>query len=88
VKVAKYGLRDVMEKAIDATYENGVFKPKEPVDLEEKSEVRLHIESAPKTSDDDDDPTGGKAARRFIGFIKNELRDVPVARDHDKYLDK
>ncbi len=77
-----------MEKTIEATYENGVFKPKEPVDLEEKAEVRLHIESTPERAGEDDDPTGWKAARRFIGFIKGEPDGVPVAREHDKYLDE
>jgi predicted DNA-binding antitoxin AbrB/MazE fold protein len=86
--MVKCGSRDVMEKTIEATYEDGVFKPKEPVELEERTEVRLHVESAPRTSDDDDDPTGWKAARKFIGFIKDEPEGVPVARDHDKYLDK
>lgn len=77
-----------MEKTIEAVYENGVFIPKEPVDLDEKAEVRLHIESNSGTADEDDDPTGWKAARRFIGFIKDEPEGVPVARDHDKYLDE
>ena len=77
-----------MVKTIEATYENGVFKPKEPVELGDKTVVRLHIESPPQTPDEDDDPTGWKAARRFIGFIKDEPKGVPVARDHDKYLDE
>ena len=74
-----------MTKTIEAVYEKGVFKPKEPVDLEEKSEVRIIIESKPEL-DEDDDPTGWKAAQRFIGLIKDEPEGVPVAREHDKYL--
>ena len=72
-----------MTKTIEAVYEKGVFKPKEPVDLEEKSEVRIIIEGK---LDEDDDPTGWKATQRFIGLIKDEPEDVPVARNHDKHL--
>jgi predicted DNA-binding antitoxin AbrB/MazE fold protein len=39
-----------MTTVIEAVYENGVFKPKSPVDLAEKSEVRLLIESKTKLS--------------------------------------
>jgi predicted DNA-binding antitoxin AbrB/MazE fold protein len=31
--------------AVDAIYENGVLKPKTPVDLPEKAEVRITIET-------------------------------------------
>jgi len=79
-------LRDVMAKTIEATYENGVFKPKEPIELEDKSEVRLTVESKPKIYDDKEDPTGMKTVKSFIGFIKNAPEGVPIARDHDKYL--
>jgi predicted DNA-binding antitoxin AbrB/MazE fold protein len=33
--------------AVDATYEDGVLKPKTPVDLPEKAEVHLTIETEP-----------------------------------------
>lgn len=47
-----------MTMAIRAIYENGVFKPKKPVDLQEKTEVEVLIPtSAPA---DADDPTGWK----------------------------
>ena len=72
-----------MTKIIEAVFEKGVFKPKEPVDLEENSEVRIIIESKP---DEGDDQTGWKAAKRFIGLIKDETEGVPVARNHDKHL--
>jgi predicted DNA-binding antitoxin AbrB/MazE fold protein len=35
-----------MTIAVDAIYENGVLKPKTPVDLPDKAEVRLTIETA------------------------------------------
>ena len=34
-----------MTIAVDAVYENGVLKPKTPVDLPEKAEVRITIET-------------------------------------------
>jgi hypothetical protein len=45
---------------VKAIYENGVFKPREPVNLEEHTEVEVLI-PAPATTDADD-PTGWKAA--------------------------
>lgn len=77
-----------MEKTIEARYEDGVFIPKTPVDLEDNAEVRLIIESKPKIYDDEEDPSGYKTVRSFIGFIKTAPEGVPIARDHDKYLDE
>jgi len=40
-----------MSKTVDAIFENGVFKPKHPVDLDDKTEVRLivhHMQRAEK----------------------------------------
>ena len=65
---------------VKAIYEDGVFKPKEKVDLEEKTEVELEIKPAIPEDGDEDDP------RSFVGFIKNAPKGVPIARDHDKYL--
>jgi predicted DNA-binding antitoxin AbrB/MazE fold protein len=42
-----------MPTAVDAIYENGVFKPEKPVDLKDKTKVRLLIEeeaSTPRTA--------------------------------------
>jgi predicted DNA-binding antitoxin AbrB/MazE fold protein len=75
-----------MTTAVKAIYENGVFKPKEPVDLQEKTEVEVLIPTPAPA--DGDDPTGWKAAERFIGFIKDAPEGEPIARDHDKYLYK
>jgi len=72
-----------MTTAVKAVYEDGVFKPKEPVHLQEKTEVEVLIPAEPKQ--DDDDPTGWKAARRFIGLWKDAPAD-DIAEDHDKYL--
>lgn len=77
-----------MTKTVEAVYENGVFRPKAPVELEDKAEVRLLIETKPIIYDDEEDPTGWKTVRNFIGFITEAPEGVPIARDHDKYLDK
>jgi hypothetical protein len=67
---------------VKAIYENGVFRPQEPVHLKEHTEVEVLI---PVTaSADAGDPTGWKAAEALIGF----LDDAPVdmAEYHDRYL--
>ena len=74
-----------MAKMVEATYEDGVFKPKTPVELENKASVRLIIEEVPETGTDDD-PTGWKSAKRLIDLIQDEPEGLPVAREHDKYL--
>ena len=77
-----------MAKTVEATYEDGVFKPKTPVDIEDKATVRLIIETEPTIYDDDEDPTGHKTVRSFIGFIRTAPEGVPIARDHDQFLDE
>jgi len=73
---------------VKAIYENGVFRPVEPVDLEEKAEVDLEIRPASKPrAEEDDDPTGWKTAKELIGFIKEGPREY-LGRDHDEYLYK
>lgn len=71
-----------MTTAVKAIYEDGVFKPKEPVHLRDKTEVEVLIPSEPQA--DDDDPTGWKAARDLIGCIKDAPLDM--AENHDAYL--
>ena len=67
---------------VKAIYENGVFRPQEPVHLAERTEVEVLI-PAP-TSPDVDDPTGWKAAEALIGFIDDAPADM--AEQHDYYL--
>jgi predicted DNA-binding antitoxin AbrB/MazE fold protein len=71
-----------MTTAVKAVYENGVFKPKEPVELEEKTEVEVLIPSPPAA---DDDPTGWKTADELIGFIKDGPKG-PIGREHDEQI--
>ncbi len=73
-----------MTTAIDAVYENGVFKPEQPVPLKDKTKVHLVIETASAPSEDDD-PTGWKTADELIGFIKDGPKG-PIGEEHDKHL--
>lgn len=67
---------------VKAIYENGVFKPQEPVHLAERTEVEVLIPDT--TSPDLDDPTGWKAAEALIGFVVDAPPDM--AEHHDAYL--
>ena len=67
---------------VKAFYENGVFKPREPVHLDEHTEVEVLI--AERVDADVDDPTGWKAAEALIGFIDDAPADL--AENHDHYL--
>jgi predicted DNA-binding antitoxin AbrB/MazE fold protein len=71
-----------MTTAVKAVYENGVFRPKEPVDLQEKTEVEVLIPTPAPV--DDDDPTGWKAAEELIGCIEDGPEDGGA--NHDFYL--
>ena len=68
---------------VKAIYENGVFRPQEPVHLAERTVVEVLIPAA-RTSPDMDDPTGWKAAEALIGFIDDAPADM--AEHHDRYL--
>ncbi len=67
---------------VKAIYENGVFRPQEPVQLAEHTEVEVLIPVP--VAPDTDDPTGWKAAEGLIGFIKDAPADM--AEHHDHYL--
>lgn len=66
---------------VKAIYEDGVFKPKEPVALDERTEVELEVRTPAPPARGEADPRG------FVGFIKNAPEDVPLAQHHDLYLD-
>jgi len=67
---------------VKAIYEDGVFKPKEPVSLDERTEVEVTIPHAPQRSPDD--PTGWKAIDSLVGILQGTPSDV--SENHDKYL--
>ncbi len=73
-----------MTTAVKAIYENGVFKPKEPVQLEEHAEVEVLIPTRPKR--DAGDPTGWKAIDASVGMLKGTPPDV--SENHDAYIYK
>lgn len=68
---------------VKAIYENGVFRPEEPVHLEEHTEVMVSI-PAEVVPTDVADPSGWKAAEALIGFIEDAPPDM--AESHDTYL--
>ncbi len=65
---------------VKAIYENGVFRPKEPLPLKERAEVEIEIHETAQA--DEDDP------RNFVGFITDAPEGVPLAAEHDEYLDE
>jgi predicted DNA-binding antitoxin AbrB/MazE fold protein len=69
-----------MTTAVKAIYEDGVLKPKSPLELEEHAEVLVMKPLAR----DPDDPTGWKAIDELIGCLKSGRGDV--AENHDTYL--
>jgi predicted DNA-binding antitoxin AbrB/MazE fold protein len=67
---------------IKVVYEDGVLKPKGPLPLKEHAEVEIEIKTTGEASLGHHDP------RSFVGFLKGAPEGVPLARDHDQYLDK
>jgi predicted DNA-binding antitoxin AbrB/MazE fold protein len=64
-----------MTVELEAVYENGVFKPKQPVALDDGTPVRLTLHAA----EDIEDPLEG-----VIGKCATGRKDG--AANHDKYL--
>jgi predicted DNA-binding antitoxin AbrB/MazE fold protein len=71
-----------MTTAVKAVYENGVFKPKEPVQLQEKTEVEVLIPTPAPA----DDPTGWKAMREFIGLAGENGDGGKASEEHDRIV--
>jgi len=67
---------------VKAICENGVFKPLEPIQLEEHTDGDVVIPAAAPS--DTDDPTGWKATEALIGSIDDAPADM--AEHHDEYL--
>jgi len=67
---------------VKAIYENGVFKPIEPVELPEQTEVEVLLPRTatmnPKVRD------AWEAAQGLIGLVKDAPKDM--AENHDFYL--
>ena len=71
-----------MSTALKVVWEDGVFKPKEPVQLEEHAVLEVLVLRRPRR--DPDDPTGWKAVDRLIGIVENASPDL--SENHDVYL--
>jgi predicted DNA-binding antitoxin AbrB/MazE fold protein len=80
-----------MTITVAAVYEgDGVLRLESPVDLKEKARVHLIIEADAEamTVVEDDDPTGWKAARQFIGMWKEApaRSSATLSEDHDRVI--
>jgi len=69
-----------MIEAITAIYEEGVFKPLQPVQLPEHLSVRITI----VTDEDGMVQTQKRAAQKIMGLGRSGL--TTVARQHNEYL--
>jgi predicted DNA-binding antitoxin AbrB/MazE fold protein len=70
-----------MSEAIEAIFENGIFKPLSKLRLKDHQRVRIEILS------EEDEPSveaQKKVLLKFAGVGESHLTDV--ARDHDRYL--
>ena len=70
---------------IKAVYEDGVLKPKTALPLREHEEVELDVRRAPVTAAQDD-PTGWKAMREFIGLAGESSGSGNASEDHDAII--
>lgn len=85
-----------MNKRVDAIYEQGVFRPIQPVDLPDQALVQLHIRvggTIVKVTDsvsDDSIPRQTDDMREFLEWVRNQSQEPTVppfsAREHDKIL--
>lgn len=77
-----------MTITVAAVYEDGVLKPEAPLDLKDKSKVTVTIEAPRPAPAEDDDPTGWKAAERFIGMWKGapQRSSKSLSEDHDAVI--
>lgn len=72
-----------MTIAVKAIYERGVFRPVEPVQLQEATEVEVLLPtSAAETADD---PTGWVAMREFIALAR-DAGSSSASVEHDAIL--
>jgi len=74
-----------MTTAIKAIYEDGVLKPKAPLQLEEHSEVEVLL--LRPVARDSDDPTGWKAIDSLIGIGRGVPSDASEKHDEALYSD-
>jgi hypothetical protein len=73
-----------MSSVIKAVYEGGVFKPTEPVDLREHTEVEVRVAEPDRVAEGD--PTGWNTARELTGCIDEPLVADDVALEPDRHV--
>lgn len=71
-------------KTVHAVYQDGVFRPSDPVDLPENSQVQITIQSKPS-------PGQAQRTLSYLARIAGEFPDNPdlpadLAAQHDHYL--
>ena len=72
-----------MTIAVKAIYEHGVFRPVEPVQLNEATEVQVLLPT--DGAEDANDPTGWVAMREFIALAQ-DADSSTASVDHDAIL--
>ncbi len=72
-----------MTTVVKAIYEHGVFRPMTPVCLKEATEVEVLVPMA--AVEEDDDSTGWKAMRAFIGLAVDAGASTASV-DHDAII--
>lgn len=68
---------------VKVIYEHGVFRPTEPVSLPEHAEAEVLI---PSSAPAEDDPTGWKAMREFIGLAGESAGSGNASENHDAII--
>jgi len=72
-----------MATTVKVVYEDGVFKPKEPVSLPEHAEGEVTI---PTPGESDPDASGWKAMREFIGLADDNAGGGNASEGHDAII--
>jgi len=72
-----------MATTVKVVYEDGVFKPKEPVSLPEHAEAEVTI---PTSVESDPDASGWKAMREFIGLAGDNAGGGNASEGHDAII--
>jgi predicted DNA-binding antitoxin AbrB/MazE fold protein len=81
--LARYNQAEIDMATVKVIYEHGVFKPTEPVSLPEHAEAEVVI---PSSVSAEDDPTGWKAMREFIGLGGENADSGNASENHDAII--
>ncbi len=75
-----------MTKTIEAIYEHGLLRPEEPLEVAEQTRVRVTIEI---DAAEEHKEQAVKATRNpFIGSVQGAEPGAPIAREHDRWLNR